>query len=141
MKLSSSYFSKKYRFIKVNLFKLFLLPNQKLLTLPPLLPNSYISQASRTIQPNLHSLLSLLASFLKVFWQPFWVYYGQFAEVKNWHSFIVFSKWQFVYLEYLCDIVWSRNYFQICLFSSFKYLKTVWAYRALSPSPESYQEL
>ena len=34
-------------------------------TLTPHLPNSYINQVSRTIQLDLHPLLSLLASFLK----------------------------------------------------------------------------
>ena len=40
-------------------------------TLPPHLPKSYISQVSRTIQLDLHSLLSLLASFPKISWQLF----------------------------------------------------------------------
>ena len=35
-------------------------------TLPLHLPKSYISQVSRTIQLDLHSLLSLLASFPKI---------------------------------------------------------------------------
>ena len=35
-------------------------------TLPPHLPKSCISQVSRTIQLDLHSLLSLLASFPKI---------------------------------------------------------------------------
>ena len=36
-------------------------------------------------------------------------------------------------MEYLCDIEWSRIYFQICLFFTFKYFKIAWAYRALPP--------
>ena len=63
MKLSSSYFSKKH-FIKVNSLHLFLLSNQK----HPLYYHTFqiaISQVSRIIQLDLHSLLLLLASFLK----------------------------------------------------------------------------
>ena len=57
-------------------------------TLTPHLPNSYINQVSCTIQLDLYPLLSLLASFLKIFWQPFSVSYGQFAQVKNCYFYL-----------------------------------------------------
>ena len=67
MKLSPSYFSKKYNFIIVNSFTLFLLSKQK----HPLYHHTFqiaiFRQVSRTIQLHLHCLLSFLALFLKNF--------------------------------------------------------------------------
>ena len=68
IKLSSSYFSKKSRSEFVQLISII---KSETPSLPPHLPKGYISQVSRTIQLDLHPLLSLLASFLEIFWQPF----------------------------------------------------------------------
>ena len=48
-----------------------------------------------------------------------------------------FSKWQLAYLAYLCDIEWSRIYFQISRFSRIKYFKMARASRALPPPRNS----
>ena len=64
IKLNSSYFSKKYQSEFVQLISII---KSETPSLPPHLPKGYISQVSRTIQLDLHPLLSLLASFLKIF--------------------------------------------------------------------------
>ena len=70
-KLISSYFSKKYHFIKVNSFKLFLLSNQK----HPLYHQTFQRAifARFLVQFNSICIFAVIActSFLKIFWQPF----------------------------------------------------------------------
>ena len=64
-------FFKEISFHKSEFVELISIIKSEIPTLPPNLPNSYINQVSRTIQINLQPQLSLLASFLKIFWQPF----------------------------------------------------------------------
>ena len=82
-KLISLYFSKKYHFIKVNSFKLFLLSNQK----HPLCDHTFQRAMLAKFLTNSTRFVSFsviaCASFLKIFWELFEVYYGQFAEAKN----------------------------------------------------------
>ena len=84
-------FFKEISFYKGEFVELISIIKSEIPTLPPNLPNSYINQVSRTTQINLQPLLSLLASFLKIFWHPFWVYYCQFTQVKNSHLLFLFG--------------------------------------------------
>ena len=70
-------FFKEISFYKSEFIQIISIIKSETPNLPPHLPKSYISQVSCKIQLNLHPLPWLLASFLKSFWQPFWVYYGQ----------------------------------------------------------------
>ena len=169
MKLSSSYFSKKYQFIKANSFNLFLLSNQK----HPLYHTTFQIAILAKFPVQFNSICILcchcLHRFLKFSGNHFdsvmsnsqrlridtcYFHLGKLIHFKikmflsiDYLSYYL-SKWQFAYLDYLCDIEWSRIYFQICLFSSFKYLKIAWAYWALPPprnptrsfNPRSCQE-
>ena len=84
-------FFKEISFFKNEFIRIISIIKSETPTLRPNLPKSYISQVSLTIQLDLHPLPSLLASFLKIFWQPFWVCYGQFVEAKNWRLLFLFG--------------------------------------------------
>ena len=127
MKLSSSFsyfifsyfiFFKEISFFKSEFVQLIPIIKSETPTLPPHLSNNYISLVSRTIHFNLHPLLSLLASFLKIFWQPFWsimvnsqrlridtcyFYLGKLIHSKI-KMILAIDYLSFAYLEYLCDI-------------------------------------
>ena len=154
MKLSSSYFSKKYQFIKVNSFNLFLLSNQKhplyhhifQIAILAKFPVQFISICIHCCHCSHHfskfsgsHFESIMVNSQRLRIDTCYFYLGKLIHSKI-KMFLAIDYLSFAYLEYLCDIEWSRIYFQICLFYSFKYLKLTWAYRALLPSPESYQE-
>ena len=125
MKLSSSYVSMKHHFIKVNLFNLFLLSNQKY---PPHHHTFQISILAKfPIQFNLIYILycrclhhfskffgshleSIMVNLQRLRTGTCYYYFGTLILFKikmplqiEYHS-QDFSKWQFVYLEYLRDI-------------------------------------
>ena len=76
-KLNFLIFFKEISFYKSEFIQIISIIKSEIPTLPPHLPKSYINKVSHTIQLDLHPLPSLLALFFEIFWQPFWVCYGQ----------------------------------------------------------------
>ena len=64
-------FFKEISFYKSEFIQIISIIKSETPTLPPHLPKSNISQVSHTVQLGLHSLPSLFASFLKIFWHSF----------------------------------------------------------------------
>ena len=134
-------FFKEISFYKSEFIQIISIIKSETPTLRPHLPKSYVSQASCTIQLDLHPFPSLFAhcfsnfsgshfKFIMVSSQRLridtcYFYLGKLIhfEIKMplpigdllWY----FSKWQLAYLEYLRDIEWSRIYFQISPFFGF----------------------
>ena len=133
-KLISSYFSKKYHFIKVDSFKLYIsIIKSETPTLSLHLPKSYISQVNLICILCCHCLYhfssfsgshfeSIMVNSQRLRIDTCYFYLGKLIHFRIKMPLLIgdlswyFWKWQLAYLEYLCDIELSRIYFQISLF-------------------------
>ena len=133
-KLISSYFSKKYPFIKVDSFKLSIsIIKSEIPTLPLHLPKSYISQVNLICILCCHCLHhfssfsgshfeSIMVNSQRLRIDTCYFYLGKLIHFRIKMPLLInhlswyFWKWQLAYLEYLCDIELSRIDFQVSLF-------------------------